>query len=477
MTVFQKVDGAWKVAIGGCVTGFTPAPGVDLRTAAMEILEADEDMKLQPVAESDGGGGSGPEIEAVMECMAYDCDLAIAINGVEMAYTGGNSHGQYLAGMREGAVPAEPNVLRVGENEIVMAYRRKSDGPPTTLEIRVAAGTCLKIIASRSEGRLSGTFEIPPATPEGLAAGEPHCTGISDAGSGPAAFETRRVSPANPALAFQIDVPSDWAQPEVPPLTFDADSGDALQPVSVFMAPYGVVVMMVAVRPAPATGTVAEVLVGMSQSQGLAVSEIIPVQQGDVSGIRATATQQSEAGEMTTRVLMFEQGGMDLRPGRHWRRRPSGIPSMRRSSTCSRRLRWKIRSRRPSCPDPPRTRAKAADSHEPPVGGAGAFLVHWVRTLADQRDQRIAPGLVDRPGDMHAVFAQEPVVVGFLRVDPAGLAQEEGLDVLVAHDLDGNAGRGAIPSRPVERTPAFRAVDHLRPCRVSRLNRIVPPAA
>jgi len=317
MTVFRRTPDGWKVAVGGGTIGFAAAPGADLLETAMMIVESDEDMKLQPAGDVEPGGEPDTSLEAVLECMAYDCELSIAINGAGLKFQGGGSYGTYLFGAREGDSPREPNVLRAGENEIVVAYRRKADGPPTTLEIRVAAGACLKIVATRPAGKLAGRFTIPPVSQDASESGEPVCTEITDAESddaqadgGAAAFENFTITPTDPRFAFRMDVPSGWVQPELPPLAAEGGDDGTFQPVGVFIAPYGVVVMTVAVRPVPpGTGTVAEMLVMMSAQQAVELNEIMPAQVGDIVGIGAMAAQGSNAGEMTVRLFMFEQGG------------------------------------------------------------------------------------------------------------------------------------------------------------------------
>jgi hypothetical protein len=189
MTAFRRTPEGWKVVVGGTTVNFTPKPGEDIQATAMQIIESDEDMRLQstdadamPVDGDDApAGNTSTALQAALECMAYDCEMSIAINGVPLRFRGGQSRSQLLQTVREGASPEDPNVLRVGRNDVVMAYRRKADGPPASLEIHLQSGPCLRMEPARAEGRLSGSFVISPSPPEGSQPDEMSCVVVTDA--------------------------------------------------------------------------------------------------------------------------------------------------------------------------------------------------------------------------------------------------------------------------------------------------------
>jgi hypothetical protein len=309
LTAFRRTPEGWREVIGGATVTFTPKPGGDVQAMATEIIESDEDMKLRPTGDREAPRQTESAIEATLSCMAYDCELSIAINGAALGFGGGRSRSQRLQGMPEGAAPEEPRVLRVGENEVVMTYRRKAEGPPATLEITIEDVPRLRMTATRAEGRLSGSFVILPSPPEDMSPAEIACVEITDPEEGPAKFKLMEVAPADPRFAFRMEVPPEWVQPALPPEDADSKADESFRPVAVFMAPYGAVLVTFSVRPAPTVGTVAELLTGLSQQVQVELSEIGPAQAGSIVGVGALATQESQMGQMTLRVVMFEQGG------------------------------------------------------------------------------------------------------------------------------------------------------------------------
>ncbi|MBN2491213.1 MAG: hypothetical protein JXQ29_10245, partial [Planctomycetes bacterium] len=126
-----------------------------------------------------------------------------------------------------------------------------------------------------------------------------------------AAAETKlvTVTPADPRFAFEVRVPSEWVQVPLPDETTDFASTDSFQPVAVFSAPYGAVVLTLSVRPALEGASVAEWLMRLSVAQGIEFSEIGPGAAGEIPGVAALGSQPSQMGPMTIRVVMFEQGG------------------------------------------------------------------------------------------------------------------------------------------------------------------------
>jgi len=123
-----------------------------------------------------------------------------------------------------------------------------------------------------------------------------------------ASMRTVTVTEGDPRFAFHVDVPAEWAQADLPDEEPDF-SDDSFQPLGVFAARYGIMILTFSVRPAFEEGTVAQWLARMGTSGGIEFNDIGPAQAGGIQGVGALGTQQSEGGEMTVRVLLFEQGG------------------------------------------------------------------------------------------------------------------------------------------------------------------------
>ena len=182
LTQFRKTEQGWKVLPGGGVCGFEPQHGQDVQALAMEKVESDPVLELNPIDAQAPQDAYDLELDAVLECFAYDCELDITINGVKLGYRGGDSYGQRLFGVAGDAQPAEPGLLKVGENQIEVKYRKTTDdGCPVTVEVYIQpAGRCLRMAGAKSAGQMSATFIIPRSPTEQIKAEEIQCVEIVD---------------------------------------------------------------------------------------------------------------------------------------------------------------------------------------------------------------------------------------------------------------------------------------------------------
>jgi len=122
-------------------------------------------------------------------------------------------------------------------------------------------------------------------------------------------FQLVTETTADPRFAFQVEVPANWKHMALPQEDVDFSEEGIFQPLAVFMAPYGVVILTLSARPGLGGGTVAEWLTKMCCLQEIETTEIGPAMAGDIQGVGAMGTQPSDAGPMTLRLVLFERGG------------------------------------------------------------------------------------------------------------------------------------------------------------------------
>jgi len=162
---FQRVEGSWKVLPGDSTYRFQPEAGEDIKTRAMELIESEPELSLTPPMDEERAiGDYNTDLWASLECMAYDYEVSITINGVPLDYQGGDSFGHRLFGVATGAEPSMPGVLRLGENRVEMNFRKTDPSSEFPLRLEVflpAAGCCCRMVAAkRPSGNMSATFEI-----------------------------------------------------------------------------------------------------------------------------------------------------------------------------------------------------------------------------------------------------------------------------------------------------------------------------
>jgi hypothetical protein len=140
---------------------------------------------------------------------------------------------------------------------------------------------------------------------------------------GVAEFVGVTVSPASGRFGFRVEIPRDWAQLAIPEDAAEPADSDAFQPVAIFSAKYGAMVLTFSVHPGFAEGSVVEWFAASCQRHQIPVGSFVPARAGSIEGVQATGLQQTEAGPMAIRALMFEQGGwahilMAMAPAAVW---------------------------------------------------------------------------------------------------------------------------------------------------------------
>ncbi len=163
---FVRMEGRWKWVPGGNSSSFKPKPGEDVLAKAKQLVETSEVLRLKP---PDLGGAAavprGAEPRAVLSCMAYDYAVKIAINGAPLKFAGGKSFSGMLFEAPAGAQPAEPAVLRMGENQITVEYRKTNGKGSSRLTVEIMAfpdRPSLKLVtASKPQGEVTAKFHVP----------------------------------------------------------------------------------------------------------------------------------------------------------------------------------------------------------------------------------------------------------------------------------------------------------------------------
>ncbi len=122
-------------------------------------------------------------------------------------------------------------------------------------------------------------------------------------------YERATVTPFDWRLAFEIDVPMHWQQMAVPEDQVDFSDPGAFRAVAFFIAKFGAVVLTVSVRPAQGQDTVADWFSLACARAEAQVDDPFETRVGDIPAVCAMGRHESEAGPMTTRVMMFTRGG------------------------------------------------------------------------------------------------------------------------------------------------------------------------
>jgi hypothetical protein len=167
---FVKVDGRWRITPNSSTCSIEAEPTGNLLSRASKMIDAEPALRLERPAPEEAASrapaGSWDEsIQAFLDCMAYDYEVTIVVNGVPLPFTGGKSHSGRLFGVVAGAEPAPPAVLRAGENRIEVAYRFTGGGPGPglTVTVRGPSGDPVFELAppAGTSGRFTATFRIP----------------------------------------------------------------------------------------------------------------------------------------------------------------------------------------------------------------------------------------------------------------------------------------------------------------------------
>jgi hypothetical protein len=169
LSKFVKVGGRWRIVPESTGYSFAPEEGEDVLARAAALVDSEPQLRLErpapPPAASRAPAGSWDEsLQAFLDCMAYDYEVAIAINGAPIDFKGGKSFSGRLFGAAAGGEPAQPAVLRAGENRIDVAYRftGKEAGPSLTVTVRGPSGDPVCVISppAGTSGKTTALFSI-----------------------------------------------------------------------------------------------------------------------------------------------------------------------------------------------------------------------------------------------------------------------------------------------------------------------------
>ncbi|MBM4034830.1 MAG: hypothetical protein FJ291_24060 [Planctomycetes bacterium] len=117
------------------------------------------------------------------------------------------------------------------------------------------------------------------------------------------------VPPGREGLACSCLRPKGWVQPPLPPDEPNFDDPAYAMPLTVIMAPYGVVVYTISVRPAYAEGTVQDWLLYLCGQEHFEVEGLEETELNGLPALLAEARQTTDAGPMRMRFIALEDGG------------------------------------------------------------------------------------------------------------------------------------------------------------------------
>lgn len=122
---------------------------------------------------------------------------------------------------------------------------------------------------------------------------------------------TRREFPARVAdLAFSMDVPQHWQEPELPPFSDDWSDPTMFVPLILFVAQTSPIVLTVAARPSYENGTIADWVPWILSEQKMEVQLMSAGALGPHYAFIGAARQgETDIGPMVTRFAFFEDGG------------------------------------------------------------------------------------------------------------------------------------------------------------------------
>lgn len=163
---FVKAEGRWKWVPGGNCSSFPAKAGEDVLAKARQLVETSEVLSLKPPElEEEPTVPRGSEPRGVINCMAYEYEMKIAINGAPLKFAGGKSFSGVLFETPAGGQPADPAVLRMGENQITVEYRKTpgKGGPGLSLEIIAFPDRpSFKLLtATKPQGKVTARFLVP----------------------------------------------------------------------------------------------------------------------------------------------------------------------------------------------------------------------------------------------------------------------------------------------------------------------------
>jgi hypothetical protein len=128
--------------------------------------------------------------------------------------------------------------------------------------------------------------------------------------SEPVEFETFEIiPPGREGLACSCLKPKGWIQPPLPQDEPNFDNPVYAMPLTVIMAPYGVVLYTISVRPAYQEGTVQDWLLYLCREEHFEVEGLTEIEVNGLPALLAEAKQSTQTGPMRMRFIALEDGG------------------------------------------------------------------------------------------------------------------------------------------------------------------------
>jgi hypothetical protein len=116
-------------------------------------------------------------------------------------------------------------------------------------------------------------------------------------------------------LACRMAAPRDWNVVELPPEEVDFSEPGAFFPLVMLTAPWAMVVLTVAARPAFEDGTLQDWCLYLLNSQGIRPTAFGPVAVGALQGLGGAGRQEQEGTWLEIRFAFFEDGGRLVQVG------------------------------------------------------------------------------------------------------------------------------------------------------------------
>ena len=169
LTPFLKVEGRWLLVLDTGTYSCSAEPGQDLVAKAKECIEGESCLQLEypgpRMAPSlPPATGEGSNVQVYVNCMAYDHEVNITINGAPLGFEGGKSFSGLVLGAAPGAEPAYPCMLLAGENQFGVEYRKTDPESEQTVSVEVVIPpdrTVLRLGAANPSGTIRATFHVP----------------------------------------------------------------------------------------------------------------------------------------------------------------------------------------------------------------------------------------------------------------------------------------------------------------------------
>jgi hypothetical protein len=124
----------------------------------------------------------------------------------------------------------------------------------------------------------------------------------------PTEFQQIAIEPRVAGLGYTHLLPAGWQRLPIPEEVPDF-AEPVFMPLGAFMAPYGAVLMTVGARPAFSDGSVYEWLRYLCEREQFEIRSLMPARIGELDAIVSDCIQQSDAGPMTIRMILIEDGG------------------------------------------------------------------------------------------------------------------------------------------------------------------------